>query len=78
MAVPAPDVGKQLSQDATAMTINNQYNTTSAGKGARLSDAKIVLREIDAGQHPDQVRDAVIEDDILGCGTQDDAPSIDW
>ena len=47
------------------MAIDRQYNSTLAGKGAYLSDTKIVLREIDAGQHPDQVRQAVIEGDLL-------------
>ena len=47
------------------MTADRQYNSTLAGKGAYLSDTKTVLREINAGQHPDQVRRAVIEDDLL-------------
>lgn len=47
------------------MAADRQYNSTFAGKGAMLTDAKKVLREIDAGQAPNQVRDAVIEDDLL-------------
>jgi len=47
------------------MTADRQYNSTLAGKGAFLSDTKTVLQEIDAGRHPDQVRQAVIEDDLL-------------
>jgi len=52
-------------KDSTSMTADRQYNSTLAGKGAYLSDTKTVLREIDAGQHPDQVRQVVIEDDLL-------------
>lgn len=47
------------------MATDRRYNSTLAGKGAFLSDTKIVLREIDAGRHPDQVRRAIIEDDLL-------------
>jgi len=47
------------------MTADRQYNSTMAGKGAFLSDAKLVLREMDAGRNPDQVRLAVIEDNLL-------------
>jgi len=47
------------------MTTERPYNTTLAGKGAFLSDTKTVLREIDAGRHPDRVRQAVVEDDLL-------------
>jgi len=66
MSVHVPDdVEKQLLQDPTAMTADRQYNSTFAGKGAMLSDTKTVLREIDAGRHPDQVRRAAVEDDLL-------------
>jgi len=65
MSIYVSDTEEQLSQDSTAMTTDRQYNSTLAGKGAFLSDAKTVLREIDAGRHPDQVRRAVIEDDLL-------------
>jgi hypothetical protein len=47
------------------MPTDRQYNSTLAGKGAYLPDTKIILRQIDAGRHPDQVRQAVIEDDLL-------------
>jgi hypothetical protein len=47
------------------MPTDRQYNSTLAGKGAYLPDTKTILREIDAGQSPDQVRQAVIEDDLL-------------
>jgi len=47
------------------MSADRQYNSTMAGKGAFLSDAKMVLREIDAGRNPDQVRLAVVEDNLL-------------
>lgn len=47
------------------MTTDRPYNSTLAGKGAFLSDTKTVLCEIDAGRHPDQVRQAVVEDDLL-------------
>ena len=41
------------------------YNSTMAGKGAFLPDAKTVLGEMDTGRDPDIVRKAVIEDDLL-------------
>jgi len=47
------------------MTTDRQYKSTLAGKGAYLPETKIVLQEIGAGRHPDQVRRAVIEDDLL-------------
>jgi hypothetical protein len=47
------------------MAADRQYNSTLAGKGAFVSDTKTVLRKIDAGLHPDQVRRSVIEDDLL-------------
>jgi len=47
------------------MTADRQYNSTMAGKGAFLSDARTILREMDAGRNPDQVRLAVIEDNLL-------------
>jgi hypothetical protein len=51
------------------MPIDKQYNSSIASKGALTSDVKIVLREIDAGQSPAQMRQAVIEDDLLDRGT---------
>lgn len=53
-----------------AVTPDRQYNSTSASKGALLSDVKAVLREIDAGQSPQQMRKAVIEADLLDRGTR--------
>jgi hypothetical protein len=47
------------------MTTDRQYNSTLAGKGAYLPETKTVLQEIGAGRHPDQVRKAVIEADLL-------------
>jgi len=47
------------------MTNNKRYNSTLAGKGAYLPETKTVLREIDAGKSPDQVRKAVVETDLL-------------
>ena len=44
---------------------NTQYNSTLAGKGAYLPETRIILREIGAGRHPDQVRQAVMEEDLL-------------
>ena len=52
------------------MTANRQYNSTFASKGALLSDVKTVLREIDTGQTPKQIRNAVIEDNLLDRGTR--------
>jgi len=51
------------------MTADRQYNSTLASKGALLSEVKSILREIDAGQDPEQMRNAVIEDDLLDRGT---------
>lgn len=47
------------------MSADVPYNSTFAGKGTMLSDTKTILQEIDAGQDPGQVRDAVVEDDLL-------------
>jgi hypothetical protein len=47
------------------MTADRQYNSTLAGKGAYLSDTKTALREMDAGRHLDQIRQAVLEEDLL-------------
>jgi hypothetical protein len=47
------------------MNPDRQYNSTFAGKGAMLPDARTVLGEINAGQHPDQVRYAVVKEDLL-------------
>ena len=44
---------------------DTSYNSTLAGKGAYLDDVKTVLQEIDAGREPDEIRDAVIERDLL-------------
>jgi len=44
---------------------NTQYNSTLAGKGAYLPETRIILREIDAGRGPDQVRRTVMEEDLL-------------
>lgn len=52
------------------MTADRQYNSTFASKGAMLSDVKTVLREIDAGRNPGQMRRVVIEDDLLDRGTR--------
>lgn len=46
------------------------YKSTFASKGALLSDVKTVLRQIDAGQDPERMRNAVIEEDLLDRGTQ--------
>lgn len=51
------------------MIPDRQYNSSFASKGALLSDVKTVLREIDAGQSPDQMRQAVTKDDLLDRGT---------
>ena len=52
------------------MTTDAQYNSTLAGKGAYLADVKTVLREIAAGRDPDQIRVAVVEEDLLDQRTQ--------
>jgi hypothetical protein len=44
---------------------DRRYNSTLAGKGAYLPETKKVLRQIDAGKSPDQVRQAVVEGDLL-------------
>jgi hypothetical protein len=47
------------------MNDDRRYNSTLAGKGAYLPETKKVLRQIDAGKSPDQVRQAVVEGDLL-------------
>jgi len=44
---------------------DRRYNSTLAGKGAYLPETKIVLQQIDAGKSPEQVREAVVEGDLL-------------
>jgi len=51
--------------DVTATTPGTVYNSTFAGKGAMLPDAKKVLRELNACGDVDRVRHAVIEEDLL-------------
>ena len=45
---------------------NWQYSSGISGKGALVSEAKAILREIDQGHDSDAVRRMVIEDDLLG------------
>ena len=45
------------------------YKSTMAGKGAYLQDTRIVLHKIDVGWHPENIRTAVIEDDLLDHST---------
>lgn len=47
------------------MTPDRQYNSTFAGKGALLADARKVLLELGEDRHPDEIRNAVVEDDLL-------------
>ena len=65
MATNVADAEGRHWPDTPVPTTRRLYNTTFAGKGALLSDARIILREIDAGQDVDEVRRAVIEDDLL-------------
>ncbi|MBN2004547.1 MAG: DUF1819 family protein [Anaerolineae bacterium] len=46
------------------------YNTSFAGKGARLPDVKQVLQAVATGQTLEQIRAAVIDQDLLDCGTR--------
>lgn len=45
--------------------VDAPYNSTFAGKGTMHTDAKAILQEIDAGRDLDEIRDAVVEDDLL-------------
>lgn len=47
------------------MNEDRRYNSTLAGKGAYLPETKKVLRQLDAGRSPEQVRQAVLEGDLL-------------
>jgi hypothetical protein len=58
-------------RDSAQEATDRQYNSTLAGKGAYLPDTKAILREIDAGRHPDEVRQAVIEEDLLDQRTRE-------
>jgi hypothetical protein len=69
MAACFPDGQEQFLKDPASVTADRQYNSTFASKGALLADVKTVLREIDAGQGSEQMRDAVIKDDFLDRGT---------
>ena len=61
-------VERQLMQDAVKANAGRPYNSTFASKGALLSDVRAILREVDAGQEPRQMREAVIENDLLDRG----------
>jgi hypothetical protein len=63
---PLPyNTGKQVAQTATTVTRDRQYHSTLSGKSAFLSEVKTVLRAMDAGQGVDQIREAVLEEDLL-------------
>jgi hypothetical protein len=63
---PLPyDTDKQVAQSATTVTPNRQYHSTLSGKSAFLSEVKTVLQAMDAGQNVDQIREAVLEEDLL-------------
>ena len=47
------------------MNDDRRYNSTLAGKGAYLPETKMILQQIDAGKSPEQVREAVVEGDLL-------------
>jgi hypothetical protein len=47
------------------MNDEKRYTSTLAGKGAYLPETKAILRQIDAGYSPDEVRKAVIEEDLI-------------
>lgn len=53
----------------TSVDPDRRYNSTFAGKGALLSDAKTILREFDRSQPLDAVRSLVVDDDFLDRGT---------
>ena len=53
------------------MNDDRRYNSTLAGKGAYLPETKKVLQQIDAGKSPEQVREAVVEEDLLDQRTRD-------
>lgn len=47
------------------MTDDQRYNSTLAGKGAYLQETKTVLEQIAAGKSIEDVREAVVESDLL-------------
>jgi len=63
-------------KDRTSVNPDRQYNSTMSGKGALLAEAKAVLHRIDAGMDPDQIRHAVVEDDILDRGTRQNRENV--
>jgi hypothetical protein len=52
-------------QDSPPEAVDRRYNSTLAGKGAYLPETKIILREIAAGRRPEEIRSAVVEEDLL-------------
>jgi len=60
---PSQYTGRE--RDRTPVNPDRQYNSTFAGKGALLSDAKAILVELNESQRLDQVRNAVVENDLL-------------
>ena len=52
------------------MTASAEYNSTFSGRGALLSDVKTILRELETGQGVLQVREAVVEGDLIDRGTR--------
>ena len=47
------------------MNNDRRYNSTLAGKGAYLPETKKVLQQIAGGKSPEEVREAVVEGDLL-------------
>ena len=47
------------------MNPDTQYTSTISGKGALIPETKAVLHRIHAGMDPEQIRDAVLEENIL-------------
>lgn len=52
------------------MPETKRYFSSFAGKGSRLSDVKAILQALDAGQTIEQVRQDVVEANILDAGTR--------
>jgi hypothetical protein len=47
------------------MNDDRRYNSTLAGKGAYLPETKDVLKQVDQGRSLDEVREAIVEDNLL-------------
>jgi len=63
-------------QKKIGLTTDREYNSTFTTKGALVSDAKTVLREIDAGREVQEMREAVLDNDLLDRGTRQNRGNV--